>query len=229
MSSTILSTKVLSASQKSLALNAGLRLVEYNAITVKPLDFKLPKGHYDTLLFTSQNGVKAYLEYLHALSSNRGKGLEGIRKVFCVGEKTKILLEDHGFHVMASGQDAKALGKIISENYSSHTILWLTGNQRRNELPEILNKKKISFTEVNVYETVSNPKKINTDFDGILFFSPSAVLSFAKNNTISGTAFCIGTTTADSVKKYTENYIIANKPTIENVLVQAVKRLNSND
>ncbi len=220
---------MLSPSQKSLALNAGLRLVEYNAITVKLLDFELPKEHYDALIFTSQNGVKAYVEHLGQLPAHLREGWEGMKKVFCVGEKTKSLLEEHGFNVISSGRDATALGKNILENYDRLSFLWLTGNQRRDELPGMLNKKNIRFTEVTVYETVDNPKKIETSFDGILFFSPSAVLSFAKNNTISGIAFCIGTTTADSVKEYTANYSIATQPTIENVVVQAVKRLRSND
>ncbi|MEM8927895.1 MAG: uroporphyrinogen-III synthase [Bacteroidota bacterium] len=229
MSSTILSTKVLSPSQKSLVINAGLRLVEYNAITVKRLDFELPKAHYDALIFTSQNAVKAYLEHLGKLPSTIKEGLGGMKEVFCVGKKTKSFLEENGFHVMASGQDAQELGKIISENHTGLHFLWPTGNQRRDELPRILNKEKIRFMEVTVYETVANPKKINTSFDGILFFSPSAVLSFTKNNPISGTAFCIGTTTADSVKEYTKNYSIATQPTVENVVVQAVKRFKGND
>lgn len=220
---------MLSPSQKSLALNAGLRLVEYNAITVRLLDFTLPEEPYNAFIFTSQNGVRAYLNHLGKCPAPTEESLLGVKEAFCVGEKTKLLLEEHDFHVVVMEQNAKKLGENISKNYAGLHFLWLTGNHRRDELPLILNKRKIKFTEITVYETDVNPKKIDTSFDGILFFSPSAVLSFVQNNTISGTAFCIGMTTADSVKKYTDNYIIANKPTIENVLVQAVKRLNVND
>ena len=34
--------------------------------------------------------------------------------------------------------------------------------------------------------------------------------------------FCIGNTTAAEAKKHSENIILANKPTVENVLVQAI-------
>lgn len=225
---TVLSTKVLGPSQKSLALNAGLRLVEYNAISINHLNFKLPKEHFDALIFTSQNGVKAYLEHLKGLSSHGNQGV-GIKRALCVGEKTKWFLEENRFEVIAFAQNAEELGKTITKSYHGLKLLWPTGTQRRNEMPTMLKKGNVEFTELTVYETVANPKKLETTFDGILFFSPSAVSSFVQNNSISGTAFCIGNTTAEEVKKYTENYFVANKPTIENVLVQAVKRLNTND
>jgi len=222
---TILSTKTLTNPQKSLALNAGLRLVEYNAISINPLNFELPKENVDALIFTSQNGVRSYVQHAQGHPTNGNKRL-GSRVALCVGKKTKWLLEENGFHVMAMAQSAEELGKIIAEQYKNLRFHWLTGNQRRNELPEILKRKNVRFTELTVYETVANPRKIDTTFDGILFFSPSAVSSFIQKNSLSGTAFCIGKTTAEEVQKYTNRYFIANIPTIENVLVQAVKKLS---
>ena len=219
---------MLSLSQKSLALNAGLRLIEYNAIHIKLLSFALPEDSFDALIFTSQNGVRSYLEQAKGQPFIGEKRLE-VRKALCVGGKTKHLLEEYGFDVIAFAENAEGLGKIIVEQYNSFNFLWLTGSQRRNELPDMLKNENVKLTELTVYETVANPKKIDTSFDGILFFSPSAVSSFMQNNSISGMAFCIGNTTAEEIKKYTDNYFIANKPTIENVLVQVVKRLNTND
>ena len=223
MSSTILSTKVLTPSQKALALNAGLGLVEYNAISIKYLRFQLPNVGANALIFSSQNGVKAYLEHIGHRSLQEKKRLK--LQSFCVGEKTEQLLEQNGFRVKVSASNASALGTIITENYPNLHFLWPTGNQRRDELPQMLEQKKIAFNELTVYQTIANTKKMDAYFDGILFFSPSAVRSFVEKNSISGVAFCIGNTTAQEIKKYTDNYIIATKPTIENVLVQAVKRL----
>lgn len=225
MSSTILSTKVLSLAQKSLLLNAGLNVVEYDAITINFLDVEIPDANYDGLIFTSQNAVKGYLNKC----KDSQKKNHQMTNVFCVGEKTKSVLMEEGFNVKVTTENARELGKIISANYKDHDFLWLTGNRRRNELPDVLGESNINYTEVTIYKTEMRLKKFDGIFDGILFFSPSGVTSFLEMNTLSGISFCIGNTTADSVKKYTDNYIVANKPTVENVLVQAAKRLRSND
>ena len=79
------------------------------------------------------------------------------------------------------------------------------------------------FEEKQVYTTSLTPKKINSELDGILFFSPSAVSSYLKENILSNEiCFCIGTTTAKEVEKTTKNIVIANQPTVENVIIQSI-------
>ena len=83
--------------------------------------------------------------------------------------------------------------------------------------------ENIQFKEIEVYKTSLNPQRFPQEFEGVLFFSPSAVQSFtAKNQLKETTAFCIGNTTAAEAQKHTNNIIIATKPTIENVIVQVV-------
>ena len=224
MSSTVLSTKILSPAQKSLLLNAGLRLVEYNAITTEPIPFEVPRQHFDLLVFTSQNGVLAFSDRLeHNDVSN--DSIRNTKITCCVGEKTKALLEKKGYRVMLMSPNAEQLAKSLIKDYGLQRLLLIVGSQRRDELPDALQKSKMDFTEIIAYTTKANPKKMEGTFDGILFFSPSGVESFCSANTLSGLSFCIGTTTAKTLKKYTNNYIIANKPTIENVLVQSIKQL----
>ncbi len=220
MSSTILSTKILSPSQKSLLLNAGLQFVEYSAIKIEYLDFELPKDDFDAIIFTSQNGVHAFLD---KKENDSKMGL----KVFCVGEKTRSLLKEKGFQVVKTASSAEQLGDHICSEYPNLSFLLVAGNLRRDELPRKLKGHEIKFKEVIAYHTHLNPKSFDQDFDGVLFFSPSGVISFFEENQIKGTAFCIGETTAQALKKYTKNCIVANRPTVENVLVQAVKYFNS--
>jgi len=220
MSSTILSTKKLSLSQKELLLNAKLRLVEYDAINIEHLEFELETG-YDFYLFTSQNAIKSYLGKADS-SNNIAK------RAFCVGEKTRALLEANGFQVVEMAQNASQLAKIIGDGYQNNSFLFLSGNLRKEELPSILKEKNIRYKELNAYRTVLNEKEFSASFDGILFYSPSGVQSFISKNEIgNGIAFCIGDTTATEAKKYTNRLIIANKPTIENVIVQAAKYYNT--
>ena len=58
---TVLSTKMLSPSQKELFLNSGLGLVEYDALKIEQLDVKIPFTH-SNYIFTSKNAVKAFLK-----------------------------------------------------------------------------------------------------------------------------------------------------------------------
>jgi uroporphyrinogen-III synthase len=91
---------------------------------------------------------------------------------------------------------------------------------RRAILPDTLKENGITFNEIEVYETNITSKKIKSKLDGILFFSPSGVESYLKLNTIKDEmCFCIGETTAESLEnKKIKNIIIADKPSVENVI-----------
>ncbi|NND64229.1 MAG: uroporphyrinogen-III synthase, partial [Flavobacteriaceae bacterium] len=54
----VLSTKILSPSQKELLLNAGLSFVEYNALNVQFLEFEMPPK-VENAIFTSQYAIDA--------------------------------------------------------------------------------------------------------------------------------------------------------------------------
>lgn len=212
---TILSTKKLSVSQKELLLNAGLGFVEYNAIKIEFLEADI-KTEIQNAIFTSKNAVKVVL-------NSKCK----IQNCFCVGENTKKLLEENGQNVVETAQNASDLAEIIIKNYKSEAFLFFCGNLRRDELPDILKNNNVDLKEQIVYKTYTSIKEFSRFFEGILFFSPSGVQSYISRNSISKdtVVFCIGNTTALEAKKYTDAIIVANKPTVENVIVQAVKHL----
>lgn len=218
---TVLSTKKLSLSQKELLLNAGTAFVEYNAIKIEFVDFEID-DNYNNLIFTSQNAVRAFLKKQSKSTSPTGEG-QGAR-AFCVGEKTKSILEENGLKVIKKAQNALELGKIIAKEHKNESFLFFCGNKKREELPLILLENDIPVREIEVYRTILNPQTFDRIFDGLLFFSPSAVESYISCNEMKNTmAFCIGSTTGKEAKKHTDHIIIANTPTIENTLVQVVK------
>ena len=51
-----------------------------------------------------------------------------------------------------------------------------------------------------------------------MFYSPSTVQSFLKQNDANGIAFCIGETTAEEAKKHFTDVRIAKVPTVESVI-----------
>ncbi|MBR9855052.1 MAG: uroporphyrinogen-III synthase [Algicola sp.] len=216
---TVLSTKILSLPQKELFLNSGLGLVEYNALTIEFLEEQIPLNH-SNYIFTSQNTVKVFLKQTNGLDKS-------MFHAFCVGEKTKSLLEKNGVRVVVMCEYASELAKHIVDHHTSDNFFFLCGNRRRDVIPDALTNNKVRFKEMEVYRTHLSPKAFDRDFDGILFYSPSGIQSYLLENTLGNSKlFCIGKTTAAEARKHSNNVIIATKPTVENVLVQAIKNLS---
>ena len=142
-----------------------------------------------------------------------------------MGQKTKKLLEKNHFIIQESADYASDLGLIIAKQYKHNSFTFLSGNIRRNTLPDLLNENNIKWNEVVTYVTTLNPKKITSKIDGILFFSPSAIESYLTKNTLeSEICFCVGTTTAKALEHKTKNIIIAVQPTVENVIEEVIKQ-----
>ncbi|MEX0359665.1 MAG: uroporphyrinogen-III synthase [Allomuricauda sp.] len=183
------------------------------------LEVDIPR-HITHLIFTSKNAVRAFLDQAPQL-------LVSTYRIFCVGEKTKMLLAENGLNVVKMAENASELAHFIEKHHKKEHFLFICGNRRREELPSILSENNIRYDEIEVYHTELVPKKFNRSFDGLLFFSPSGIKSYLLENRIRDSwLFCIGHTTAQEAKKYSDKLIIAKRPTVENVLVQAVKKLS---
>lgn len=207
----ILSTKILSPLQKQELTKAGIELIEADFIKTENKPFEL-KNLNESLIFTSQNAVHS------VLSNPKSEELKS-KNVYCVGLKTKILLSENGFNVVAYTGYASDLAEIITLIYRNESYTFFSGNLRRDTLPNALNEAGIQLNEIQVYDTSLQPQKIKTAVDALLFFSPSGVESYLKENTIKKeTCFCIGETTAEALHKITKNIIIADQPTVEDVI-----------
>jgi uroporphyrinogen-III synthase len=102
--------------------------------------------------------------------------------------------------------------------------LFFCGNRKREELPNILIDNKVNLSIIETYNTNLNFKKINTDFEAIMFFSPSAIESYTKLNKIKNeTIFTIGETTSKAAQKYSNNIITAKSQSIEEVVKNVIK------
>lgn len=207
----ILSTRKLLSNQKQLLLNAGFKLEEVDFIQIQLLPFTVDSVN-DFLIFTSQNAVKSVVQ------NERFSFLKS-KKCFCVGIKTKRLLEQNGFEVVRYFEYAEELAAYLLLHFSNTSFTFFTGNLRRDTLPEAFEKGKIIYKEIEVYHTKLSPQKRNHQTNGILFFSPSAIESYLQNNNlINEMCFCIGTTTAEPLVNKTKNIQIAVEPTVESVI-----------
>lgn len=206
----IVATRKLLENQKSYFLNSNFSLTEEDFINVINLDFEI-KTINDYLIITSQNAVESIL-------LNPKLNELRLHKCFCVGIKTKALLEQNGFEVLVSSDYSAELASVICNQYQKSSFSFFSGSLRRDILPEAMNLAQVNFEEVVIYKTILQSHKISFKPDGILFFSPSGVESYLQKNTITDeTCFCIGKTTAEALE--TNNTLIANQPTIENTII----------
>jgi len=207
----ILSTKILTDSQKKPLIDTGIELIENDFISTKIKSFDL-KNINESLIFTSQNSVESILQHpeLETLKT---------KKVYCVGIKTKNLLAENGFEVIAYTGYAADLAEIITLIYKSESYTFFSGNKRRDTLPDALKEAGVTFNEIEVYETTLTPQKIKGTVDAVLFYSPSGVESYLADNKLKNEiCFCIGETTASALENKTKNIIVAEQPTIEDVI-----------
>lgn len=212
----IVSTRKLAPNLKQFLLNAGFNVVDEDFIATKSIDFSLDTIN-ENLIFTSSNAVKAVANHPDVQQIRRNP-------CFATAPKTAELLDEVGFTVIETADDAAGLGMIIEQKYSKESFTFFCGNLRLETLPGWFKEWNIKFNEIPVYETVLTPVRVG-QADGILFFSPSGVESYLSVNELTGeTCFCIGETTAKALENRTNKIVIANKPSVENVIIQCINQ-----
>ena len=91
----------------------------------------------------------------------------------------------------------------------------------------ILKKNGRKLKEVLVYKTELVHHQVARQFDGILFFSPSAVDSFFHSNKLAKEVvlFAIGATTAAAIKTHgNHELLIAEETSAESLLKKVIER-----
>lgn len=176
--------------------------------------------HSAVVVFTSMNAVEAVAEHLHEYKPDW--------KIYCIGNTTKKLVEEYfGEELITStAPDARELAEKIIEDDITDEVIFFCGDKRRNELSSLLNEHDIDVNEIKVYQTIMVRHKVEKEYNGILFFSPSAVESFFAGNKVNEKAilFAIGNTTAIEIKKYSGNKIvIADEPGKHNLAEKAIE------
>lgn len=172
-----------------------------------------------TAIFTSSNAVDAV-----------GKIVKGQTnwKIFCIEPSTKKTVDNIFVNCRVAGtaKDAQELSQKIIEDKSVKQIVFFCGNQRRDLLRSELNKNGIHVEELIVYNTIEKPHIVSKKYDGILFFSPSAVRSFFSTNNLEEETviFTIGKTTATEVKHFSNNtMVISDIPDTEKLIHAVIK------
>ncbi|WP_139959265.1 uroporphyrinogen-III synthase [Flavicella sediminum] len=222
----ILVTKKLNTEQRNLLTDFELEEVSMIDISFGE-NFKVEEK-VEIAVFTSANSVRSVF-------SVHKNNIAHFDTIYCVGQKTKYLLEEIGLQVALVANNAMELADALADRFSKDEnslkeISWFCGNLRNNDLPEIMAENGVLVTEYLVYETKYVPVKLETIFDAILFFSPSGVRSYLKENkSNSKPVICIGATTAIEAIQNFDNVYIADDTSVESVLEKVKEVLNSEE
>ena len=216
----ILSTKVLSPIQKNRMIELVARYTERNFIETKVIPFTYSDSK-QSLLFSSQNAVQS------VFSKTDFNLLLKNKRCYCVGEKTKVALEENGLKVSHFEENASNLVDFIVKNAKNEDFVFFCGKERRPDLEAQMELHKIKLESIEVYQTLLKPKAIDA-FDIVLFYSPSGVRSFLQDNSFKQTVcICIGPTTAEALPVSKRQIVIATSPTVEHMIYQTKKQLPS--
>ncbi|WP_397446114.1 hydroxymethylbilane synthase [Polaribacter sp. R77954] len=208
----IYSTKKLSEDQKkTLPHTIGIQDSDFIKIRFNRIPPKVMKNEIENVIITSQNGVEAIL---NSFTKNELQ----FKDIYCVGRRTKKLIENRIGKVTHVAKNAKKLAEYLAKELDTKEVTYFCSDLRLDILPAFLKTQDIVVNEVEVYKTMLSSEKISDAVSGVLFYSPSGIESYLKENSTDKVAFCIGETTAKEARKYFDKVEVANMPSVESVL-----------
>lgn len=167
------------------------------------------------VVFTSINAVESVAMNLTIKPS--------LWRISCIGGVTKEAVVKHfGEESLgARARNATALARKIVDAGVAKEVYFFCGDQRLDDLPETLRVNNIPVQEVVAYQTLQTPHEVEEDYNGIMFFSPTAVHSFFLMNTVRTEVimFSIGKTTSATIQSYCTNRVVTSEwPGQENLV-----------
>ncbi|KPH11619.1 uroporphyrinogen-III synthase [Chryseobacterium sp. ERMR1:04] len=182
-----------------------VEVIKTNPIQITSFDLK----NY-SLIFTSVNGVISFFN--NQFKPNEDFTAKNYNKIYCVGEKTKRELRKNGFGTFKVLKNAETLSKFIITHCQHEKFVHFCGNLAIDVLDKELPLQNIKYNKVTVYNTEEINPLVPEKYHAIVFFSPSGVRSFAKQNSLENmTLFSIGETTSGELKKYTQQKIYTSE------------------
>jgi uroporphyrinogen-III synthase len=204
----LLSTRPLARAVVQEAEANNIIIEELSFIETKPVateevvnTIRLRAAGQHTVIFTSMNAVDAVAD---VVTDTPGW------QVYCIGNTTQKKVAERlpNATIVATGENAGRLAERLVDDRVKNAVFFC-GNRRRDELPNKMRSEGGVVEEIIVYETIDQPSTLAKEYDGILFFSPSAVNSFFAGNKVPNQTelFAIGKTTAEAIRQYANRKI----------------------
>lgn len=208
----VYSTKSFTESQRLLFHEkVKVESSDFIKISLNRIHPRFLKNEIENVIITSKNAVES-------LTTNYSAVELQFKNIYCVGRRTKRLVEQKIGKVTHSEKNAKALANYLVEYIEGTEVTYFCSDLRLDDLPHILEENHIKVNEVEAYQTKFDSIKVNDSIEGVMFYSPSTVQSFVKINNAEVIAFCIGESTAKEAKKHFNDVRVAKVPTVESVI-----------
>ncbi|WP_111308813.1 hydroxymethylbilane synthase [Confluentibacter sediminis] len=209
---TVYSTKTLTESQKLLFHEKVVfDSTDFIKISLNRIHPRFLKNEIKNVVITSKNAVESLITNYSAIELQ-------FKNIYCVGRRTKQLVEKKIGKVTHSENSAKKLAHYLVEYMEGNEVTYFCSDLRLDDLPTILEENNIKVNEVEAYQTKFDAIKLPESIEGIMFYSPSTVQSYLEKNKAHGIAFCIGDTTATEAKKHFKDVRVSKVPTVESVI-----------
>ncbi|RLJ63413.1 hydroxymethylbilane synthase [Lacinutrix venerupis] len=186
---------------------------DFVKISLNRIAPRLLKNEIENVIITSKNAVEALLTNFSPIELQ-------FKNIYCVGRRTKRMVEKRIGKVKHSENNAKKLAEYLVEFMDGTEATYFCSDLRLDDLPNILNENNINVKEIEAYQTKLDSVKISDSVEGVMFYSPSTIKSFKQENTVKDNmiAFCIGDSTAKEAKLYFKDVRVAKVPTLESVI-----------
>ncbi len=221
---------------KSSRLAKGLRELGGEAVLYPCIETKAlrpidpPYEDYDTLVFTSSEGVKSFMDWL--LSEGRDMRTLYGKKIACIGTATSDALKVYGIiaDFVPSVYSGRVLGQeMLKTGFIDKTskVLLLRADISSKDVTDEFDKAGIDYLDYIVYNTriLKNEPVEGSDDIIVTFTSRSCVTGFAdsqEKNDFSGMkALAIGESTAEEARKYGFEVTVSEKATIQSMIEKA--------
>ena len=221
---------------KSSRLAKGLRELGGEAVLYPCIETKAlrpidpPYEDYDTLVFTSSEGVKSFMDWL----LSEGKDMRSLygKKIACIGTATSDALKIYG--IIADFVPTVYSGRVLGQEMlntgfidKSSKVILLRADISSKDVTDELEKAGIGYLDYIVYNTriLKNEPVEGTDDIIVTFTSRSCVTGFADSQgktDFTGTkALAIGESTAEEARKYGFEVTVSDKATIQSMIEKA--------
>lgn len=208
----VFSTKQLTEAQLK-CFHSSIRVASEDFIKISPnrISPTLLKKEIRNVVFTSKNAVESLL-------TNSSPEELHFKNIYCVGRKTRRLIQKKIGKVTHFENDAKALANYLVDYIEGTEVTFFSGNLSLETLPKILRENNIEVDEIEAYTTKLSSTTIDDKIKNVLFFSPSGIESYLKQNKPNKIAYCIGETTASEARKYFGEVKVAKIPDVGGVI-----------
>lgn len=188
---------------------------EIGTMEIKPLEFSVDLN-CKYIVFTSRNGVELFMQYLSKNHIDIRK-LAGIQFAV-IGQETYDTLAKYGIYaeIMPAKYTAEELSKCLADCPGKKVIL------RAKNGSKDLCKYITDYEDIPIYEVV--PQSLcATNADYVIFGSSSAARAYCSKYEISGEILAIGEITANTLREYGYEPIVAKEYTVEGICDSMIK------